>query len=71
MGLLEVGRTQKLFRPMVLPIWQAATLREDFSPLQLFHSEVSVPTYQITLKQHCASILQYKKKKKKEAVKWD
>ena len=62
MSLLKVGRTQKLFRPMTLFIWQAATLREDFSPLQLFHSEVSVPTYSITLKQHSANVLQSEKK---------
>lgn len=37
-------------------------LREDFSPLQVFHSEVSVPTYSITLKQHCANVLQSKQK---------
>jgi len=62
MGLLMVAGTQKLFRPMTLCIWQAATLREDFSPLQLFPSELSVPTYSIRLQQHCANVLQSTKK---------
>lgn len=57
----KVGRTQKLFRPPMAPlIWRAATLREDFSPLQLFHLEASVPTCSVTLEQHCANVLQSK-----------
>lgn len=68
MTLLKVGRTEKLFRPMTFLIWQAAALMDDFSPLQLFHSEVFVPTYSVTLKQHCANML---KSKKRGQLKWD